>query len=47
MIPVPGLVAFADEVELNITNDHTGILSITQQLLPAYRSGAGFRNRRN
>lgn len=40
-------MAFADKVELNIQNYHSGIYDILQVAPSPYRSGAGFRKRKN
>lgn len=40
-------MAFADKVELNIQNDHSVVYDILQVVSSAYRSGAGFRKRKN
>lgn len=40
-------MAFADKVELNIQNYHSVIYDILQVVWGPYRSGAGFRKRKN
>lgn len=40
-------MAFADKVELNIQNYHSGFYDILQVAPSSYRSGAGFRKRKN
>lgn len=40
-------MAFADKVEFNIQNYHSGIYDILQVASSPYRSGAGFRKRKN
>lgn len=39
-------MAFVDKVELNIPNYHSGIYDILQVSPSPYRSGAGFRKRK-
>lgn len=40
-------MAFTDKVELNIQDYHSGIYDILQVAPSPYRSGAGFRKRKN
>lgn len=40
-------MAFADKVELNIQNYHSGIYDILQVAPSLYRLGSGFRKRKN